>query len=210
MTLLIDPITGAKQAFWGGFVPPERFLEEVMPHLETPPSSAAGPHKRHKPVGTAKPPPPPAAPAPRSEEDDLAAAIAASLGALPSDGAGPMPLAPPMAPPPPPEFAWCQPGAAVAGAAAMAAAAAALPVETAGGCRMALRLPDGSRAVRFFATDTPLAVLHTWAAASVSDAALGRPFVLATPGTGLLDAGAGGTLAEAGLANALLVMSWAA
>ena len=54
VTLLIDPVTGAKMHTWSGFVDAERFMEDIIPFCDSTPSAGAVPHKRHKPA--ARPP----------------------------------------------------------------------------------------------------------------------------------------------------------
>lgn len=96
-------------------------------------------------------------------------------------------------------------------------ALARLPPEPAagapGGCRVAVRLPDGARVARLFdgARDT-IAALRDLCLAHCPEAAGGRPFALseALPGSVPLAAEDDGrTLAQAGLANVQLVLRWA-
>lgn len=80
------------------------------------------------------------------------------------------------------------------------------------GCRVAVRMPDGSRAARLFdgSRDT-VAALRDLCLAHCAEAAGGRAFALseALPGSAPLKAEDDGrTLAEAGLANVQLVLRW--
>jgi len=79
-----------------------------------------------------------------------------------------------------------------------------------GSCRVALRLPDGSRDQRRFLTSAPLSDVHDFCLTKVPEALAGRPFVIkpSHPGAGpFSDMGA--TLEASGAANAMLVMGWA-
>eukprot|EP00884_Botryococcus_braunii_P019864 jgi/Botrbrau1/6561/Bobra.40_2s0025.1 len=62
-------------------------------------------------------------------------------------------------------------------------AAASLPPEpavgTPGACRLAVRLPDGTRPARRFMETEPLRTIHTWCLSLCQEAAGGRPFGLA-------------------------------
>jgi hypothetical protein len=219
-TLLIDPVTGAKMHTWTGFVDPERFLEDIIPFCDATPSAGTVPHKRHKPA--ARPPPPPAA---MTEDEEIAAAIAASLGHSVNE-AGPSTAhnhaldagrpeeamgspAEQLAPPPAP----------VVDAAQVAALALSrMPEEPMANdpaaCSVAIRLPSGQRITRRFPKSSPAACLFDWAVSVVLEAAAGRPFRLvqalqngsaALPRDG---SGPGPSLEEAGLAGALLAMTW--
>jgi hypothetical protein len=247
VTLLLDPITGAKMHSFVGFVSPEKFLEACVPFCDAPPSASAGPHKKHKHAAAAVSAPPAQRGAGGAEEEDdaLAAAIAASLAEADARGGGgggggaaggasgsaaaAAPAAAPAvvpsgrvgfaaaAPPPAPAAAEPAPEApsfdAAAAEAAAAALAATLPAELSAGdasaCRVALRLPDGGRAARVFSRDAPVAALRTWAAVAAPTAALGRPFrLVASGGPPLPEDEAGTSIGAAGLANAMINMSW--
>ena len=90
-------------------------------------------------------------------------------------------------------------------------AAARLPPEPTDGnsCRVAVRLPDGSRVQRSFSRSDPVQVLHDFCITNSAEAAGGRRFQLGVPGPGgvaLTDTAQ--TLEAAGVANAMLVMAW--
>ena len=224
MTLLVDPITGACMHSWHGFVAPDRFLEDCVPFCDAPPSASAGPHKKHKPQARAPPAPTPQhAAGVFGGDDELAAAIAASLADARAGAAGggeaPHPVhaavaaAPVAAPEPPPAPAPVAPAFDEAAAASAAAAlAAALPAEPAAadaaGCRMGLRLPDGERTLRRFPLTAPVAALRSWAISAAPPAAVGRPFRLAAPGAALPADEDATSIAAAGLAGAMLSMTW--
>jgi hypothetical protein len=93
-------------------------------------------------------------------------------------------------------------------------ARARLPAEPAGGggCRVAVRLPDGQRVSRVFdGTKDKVACLRDLCLAHCPEAAGGRAFALseALPGSvPLREEDNGRTLAEAGLANVQLVLRW--
>ena len=72
VTLVIDPITGAKMHTLSGFVSPEALMEVLLPLVDAPPSNSAGPFKRARP-GRA------GAGGGSAEDAELAEAIAASL-----------------------------------------------------------------------------------------------------------------------------------
>ena len=214
VTLLIDPVTGAKMHTWNGFVDAERFMEELLPFCDATPSTGSVPHKRHKPAARQQ--------APMTEDEQIAAAIAASMGVTHDDAAGGPaahharddeedgPLQDEAMPPAAP---------AVDPAEVAAAALAALPAEPAANdahsCSVALRLPSGARISRRFPRTAPASCLRDWAVSAVHEAAAGRPFRLAQPGPG--GSGAipqvsdlpGPSLEEAGLMNAALAFTWA-
>ena len=73
----------------------------------------------------------------------------------------------------------------------------------------ALRLPDGGRALRRFPLAAPVATLRSWAASASPPAAAGRPFRLAAPGTALPADEEATSIEAAGLAGAMLAMTWA-
>jgi hypothetical protein len=227
VTLLIDPVTGAKMHTWSGFVDAERFMEEIIPFCDATPSTGAVPHKRHKPA--ARPPPR------MTEDEEIAAAIAASMGVTQDDDAGGPATHPAHAGGDadgnggtPPDEAMPPVGPAVDPAEVTAAALAFLPAEPeasdAHTCSVALRLPTGMRISRRFPRSAPAACLRAWAVSAVPEAAAGRPFRLAVPGPGggaiphVSEAPpgpasfgdvAGPTLEEAGLVNAALNFTWA-
>lgn len=225
MTLLVDPITGASMQSWHGFVSPERFLEDCVPFCDAPPSASAGPHKKHKPQARAPPAPQPQhAAGVFGGDDELAAAIAASLAdARGAGGAGGGEAVPPAAAPhaaapvaapeaaavPAPETAAFDEAAAASAAAALAASLPAEPaVADSAGCRMGLRLPDGERTLRRFPLAAPVATLRSWAISAAPPAAVGRPFRLAAPGAALPADEEATSIEAAGLAGAMLAMTW--
>jgi hypothetical protein len=247
LTLLLDPITGAKMHSFVGFVPPEKFLEDCVLFCDAPPSASAGPHKKHKHGGgggggggAAQQQQRGGGDGMADEDDALAAAIVASLAEADAAGGGgggasgsavpaaappPAPVAVPSgrvgfappasaapaapaaaAEPEPPAF---DAAAAEAAAAALAATLPAEPALDASTCRVALRLPDGGRAARVFSRDAPVATLRTWACVAAPAAALGRPFRLAASGgPPLPEDEAGTSIGGAGLAGAMINMSW--
>jgi len=71
--------------------------------------------------------------------------------------------------------------------AAQAEALASLPQEPSGGdsCRVRVRLPDGSSAVRSFLKSHPLETLRTFCVASSLEAAGGRAFNIVQAGHGI-------------------------
>ncbi len=78
-------------------------------------------------------------------------------------------------------------------------------------CRLALRLPDGTRAQRKFPPSTPLHVIKTWCTSLSDEAAGGRLFTVAEsiPGATPIDLDAPGqTIGEAGIAGVMLGMKW--
>jgi hypothetical protein len=94
-----------------------------------------------------------------------------------------------------------------------AEAEAALPPEPAegeaGACRVALRLPDGSRLQRRFLASAPVAQLFSFCLARLPEAAAGRAFALcgSYPGAAALE-DKEQSLTEAGAANSMLVVRW--
>ncbi|KAF6256723.1 hypothetical protein COO60DRAFT_1702203 [Scenedesmus sp. NREL 46B-D3] len=140
----------------------------------------------------------------RQRESDAAEAAASSGGGAATAAAQHQQQQP--APAPEPEAA-----AAVDVAAVQAAAAARLPLEpaegAAGSCRVAFRLPDGSRVQRRFSTTDTVAALQDYVVSVSAHAAGMASFKLseARPGAQPL-ADSAATLAAAGVANAMLVI----
>ncbi len=91
-------------------------------------------------------------------------------------------------------------------------AEAALPPEPEDGpdaCPVAFRMPDGSRQQRRFLKTSPAAELFAFCAAKLPEAAAGRAFSLSGtyPGAPALEDRAQ-SVAEAGVANAMLAVKW--
>jgi len=77
-------------------------------------------------------------------------------------------------------------------------------------CRVALRLPDGTRTRRRFPSDAPLGVLKTWCVSLSLEAARGREFVLAeaVPGATAIRLDDAGTIGGAGIDGSMLALKW--
>lgn len=78
-------------------------------------------------------------------------------------------------------------------------------------CRIALRLPDGTRAQRKFPPDAPLHTIKAWCTSLSGEAAGGRLFTVAEsiPGAAPIDLDAPGkTIGGAGIAGVMLGMKW--
>lgn len=77
-------------------------------------------------------------------------------------------------------------------------------------CRVALRLPDGTRTQRRFPSDAPLGVLKTWCVSLSLEAAGGREFVLAeaVPGAAAIRLDDAGTIGGAGIHGSMLALKW--
>lgn len=237
-TLILDPITGAKMLHKTGFIAPEALLEELVPFMDHKPTDpgalqVAQTHfkrRRAQQAGAGASGSSAVTPSshPLSEDEELARAIAMSM----QDAAGgsshrvddeeeeeeeeeeddddyemldaaEVPAPKQETPPAPPGKSPAQ---------AREEAAARLPAEPEEGpasCRVAVRLPDGSRKQRRFLKEDAVQALMDFCVTEVEEAAGGRLFKLVPtyPGAVPLTDPAE-TLQTAGVANVMLAMQW--
>ena len=203
--IVVDPVTGAPMKKWTGFIPAAELVEELVPFMDTsfddPRASrlaASSFRKKHGARAGSGTVPPAEQPLPRHSAPSPAAAPVAAVAEAQTQ--------PTEAPPP-------EDKGEEDAVSAQARALASLPDEPTAqetSCRVAVRLPDGTRAQRKFAADSPVRTLRAWCASLSLDAATGRAFVItqAIPGAPPLDLDADTTLGEAGVADCMLSMRW--
>ncbi|PSC74669.1 UBX domain-containing 2 isoform X1 [Micractinium conductrix] len=234
--LIIDPVTGAPMRQWNGFVDAERLTEELLPFLDYSihdPGAArlARRARSRKDLGAAGRQPS----GQMNEDEELQRALAMSLaggggaggagGSAPSSGPGTdmeedeTEQEEQVEEEEEEEEGAAGPGGSGGGAVAPARPAAEVQAEAAGrlpeepgdggGCRVAVRLPDGRRAQRRFPPAAPVAALYDFCLSQSEEAAGGRPFSLsqAFPGAPALD-DQQQTVEAAGLHGAMLVLKW--
>lgn len=171
-TLLIDPVTGAKVKLWGGFVGPDALLEDLMAYLDK--SPVAPPARKIARGGNG-----PSMGVHGGAVGRSAAAEAANADAEAKEAA-----------------AFAAEAEAVA---RLEAARAALPAEpekgAPGGCKLAVRFPDGHRVQRRFPSDATPAALHAFCAVELET---GKALIVkeSMPGAQPLDLNSDKTLAE--------------
>eukprot|EP00239_Pterosperma_sp_CCMP1384_P009343 CAMPEP_0197862214 /NCGR_PEP_ID=MMETSP1438-20131217/38814_1 /TAXON_ID=1461541 /ORGANISM="Pterosperma sp., Strain CCMP1384" /LENGTH=215 /DNA_ID=CAMNT_0043479695 /DNA_START=55 /DNA_END=702 /DNA_ORIENTATION=- len=212
--MVIDPITGAKQRSWLGFLEPEVLMEDLMIYMENPPMSqgAALPSKRRQSDTTNDNE---AAASARgggqsTEDEELARALALSIEE--AGGAAAVQNSDTDMN----DADVAEENQADILAERVTVAAAALPDEppanTPDSCRIALRYPDGSRTQRRFMKTDKVSALRDLCICSVPDAA-GKQFTLnmsggmpGAPSIVLSDMDT--TLDAAGCVGAMIQMNW--
>ncbi|KAL0043559.1 hypothetical protein WJX79_008367 [Trebouxia sp. C0005] len=237
ITLILDPITGAKQRQFLGFIEPQRLAEDLVPFMDHDihhPSAhkLATQHKRKQTQHQ------PATKKVMTEEDELQMALAMSVEdisqpqASTSAPADVTAQAPAAANGPAPVSSNTTKGihngmherenaSAVANGAAhqapdeasvIAEAKARLPSEPGSsdpnGCRIAIRLPSGDRLTRTFSKTDSVSALEDYCMSEAPGAAI-RPFKLmqAFPGAPPL-ANSSQSLQAAGLAGGVIAFKW--
>ena len=226
--IVVDPVTGAPMKKWHGFVRADELIEELVPYMDTSfddPEAANLFRKRPPGRGADTSLPPQAhtesmAPADTMEttetmepmESERSYPMASVLERAPSSV--PTSMGPLVESPTRDAQTALASGNAVAVEKIRQDAGAMLPEEPPNEekpCRIALRLPDGTRAQRKFPQSTPLRMIETWCISLSDDAARGRRFkvVEAVPGAAQIDLDASDmTIGAAGIAGVMLGMKW--
>jgi UBX domain-containing protein 7 len=196
--VIVDPVTGTPMKRWSGFVDASRLAEDLVPFMDTP------------------------------FDDPRAATLAASsfrkrigesardIESLPGPpGAEEVPSATEAEPQPEEEEVPRQDKGGMLdeerAAQAQEEARSALPPENESStCRVAIRLPEGTRIQRKFSKDCPVSMLGTWCVSESLDAAAGKEFFLAhtVPGTQKINLEEEKTIKDAGVADCMLQMRW--
>lgn len=230
LTLILDPITGAKQRQLTGFIEPQRLAEDLVPFMDHDihhPSAhkLASQHKRKSTqLQNSKK-------KALTEDEELELALAMSVeGSQPqastsapagaaASASGPAPGSAPAASANAAKEAENAYGAAngantqeVDEAGVIAEAKARLPAEPVqpdpNACRIAVRLPSGGRLQRTFSKTDPVSALQDYCIVQAEGAA-SRPFKLVQtfPGAPPL-ADASQSLEAAGLAGGMVALKW--
>ncbi|KAL3134689.1 hypothetical protein ABBQ32_007693 [Trebouxia sp. C0010 RCD-2024] len=230
LTLILDPITGAKQRQLTGFIEPQRLAEDLVPFMDHDIHHPSA-HKlatQHKRKSTQMQHPKKKA---LTEEEELELALAMSVeGSQPQAsssapaGAAASASGPAPSPAPAPSAAAAKEAENAFSAAngvttqetneasVIAEAKARLPAEPGppdpNACRIAVRLPSGVRLQRTFSKTDPVSALQDYCIVQAEGAA-SRPFKLMQtfPGAPPL-ADASQSLDAAGLAGGMVALKW--
>ncbi len=234
--LVVDPVTGAPMKKWHGFIRADELIEELVPFMDTnfdDPEAASlfkkrAPGRRMERMSTEDVERTGSMAIDGSVLERATSSVPTSTAAADDDAdldngddaynadgvrESPNPRAGAVGGEP--HLGNLNPGPGTIDVAAIRREAAIqLPEEPANEekpCRIALRLPDGTRAQRKFPPDAPLHTIKTWCISLSDEAAGGRLFAVmeSIPGAAPIDLDAPGqTIGGADIAGVMLGMKW--